>query len=228
MDFFDEIRGIFSERKFPAGDWFCLAIVFGSFAAYTVRSSIRMGRCHLSVPCAVRAGRDDGARVHCSGGSASVVRRSLTPLHRDPAPLRGGQSMTADPFAATHTARVVFSGMSVGFALIFRTFHSRSSDGLRKALPRPQNQAVRGNTREPTDDGEVGAIRGRICPQVASRPRCHDRLGEGLVINRCHLRVLISLPEYRTPQVAFSIDHKSSSTESELQCPLAELHSAGD
>ena len=48
--------------------------------------------------------------------------------------------MTVDPLVATRTARVViFSGMSVRFALVFRESHYRSSGGLRKALPRPQN-----------------------------------------------------------------------------------------
>src|SRR5438445_1049144 len=149
MDLFDKLPGIIGKRKLSARDFLFFGFGFGlgfwCIPANFVHFSIRMGRRHLSVPCAVRAGRDGGACVHCSGGSASVVRRSLILLHRDPAPLRGGRSMTVDPFAVTPTARaVVSSGMSVGLALVFRECHYRTSGGLRKALPRPQNQAVWG------------------------------------------------------------------------------------
>src|SRR5260370_14198470 len=140
MNFFDEFTRTVRERKLPAGNHFLLYDVLRRIHGHVDQISIRAGRCHLSVLYAVRAGRDDGACVHCSGGSASVVRRSLIPLHWDPAPLRGGQSMTVDPFAATRTARaIIFSGMSVRFALVFRESHYRSSGGLRKTLPRPQN-----------------------------------------------------------------------------------------
>jgi hypothetical protein len=74
-----------------------------------------MGRRHLSARLAVRAGRVDAACVHCKGCSAAVVRRSLIPLHRDPAPFRGGQGM------AVHAA--MRPGMSVGFLLIFSLCH---------------------------------------------------------------------------------------------------------
>jgi hypothetical protein len=46
--------------------------------------------------------------------------------------------MTVDPFAATPAARaVVFSGMSVGFAMVFCECHSVSLRRERIAPPRP-------------------------------------------------------------------------------------------
>ena len=119
--------------------------------------------------------------------------------------------MTVDPFAVTPTARaVVSSGMSVGLALIFLTCHGVHSCGKRVVPPRPQKNAIRRHIRKLTDDGEVGGIEGGIRPQVAARPGSLERLFRGFLRQWCPLRVLMSLPEYRTPQLAFGITHKSS------------------
>src|SRR6267143_884442 len=147
MNFFDELAGISGERRFPTGDWFSLVTMFGWFAGHIVQMSIRRGQRHLSVRFAVRAGRVGTACVHCKGCPASVVRRSMIPLHRDPAPLRGGRGMTVHA--------VVRSGLPVGFVLIFLVCHGVCSRGKRIPFPRPQNDAVRRNVGEFADSIEI-------------------------------------------------------------------------
>src|SRR5258708_36104619 len=131
MNFFDELAGISGERRFPTGDWFSLVTMFGWFAGHIVQMSIRRGRRHLSVRFAVRAGRVGTACVHCKGCAASVVRRSMIPLHRDPAPLRGGRGMTVHA--------VLLSGLPDGFALIFLEGHGVCSRCIPMPVPPPQN-----------------------------------------------------------------------------------------
>src|SRR2546427_1151415 len=233
MDLFDKLPGIIGKRNLSARDFLFLGFDFGlgfsCIPANFVHFSIRMGRRHLSVPCAVRAGRDDGACVHCSGDPASVVRRSLIPLHWDPAPLRGGRSMTVDPFAVTRTARaVVSSGMSVGLALIFLTCHGVHSCGKRVVPPRPQKSAIRRHIRKLTDDGEVGGIEGGIRPQVAACPGSLERLFRGFLRHWRALRVLMSLPEYRTPQLAFGIAHKPSTGKASRDIHIFRLLNGAD
>src|SRR5258707_3991941 len=147
MNFFDELAGIGGERRFPTGDWFSLVTMFGWFVGHIVQMSIRRGRRHLSVRLAVRAGRSGRACGPCDGGSASVDRRSLIPLHRDPAALRGGWNMTV--------RAAVRSGLPVGFALIFLVSHGVCSRGKRILFPRPQHGAARRNVGEFADSIEI-------------------------------------------------------------------------
>ena len=74
--------------------------------------------------------------------------------------------MTIGLVAAT-TGAVVSSGVSVGFALIFRECHNISSSGERKAAPRPQNNAIGGNLREIADIFEICDFKDAVGPQIS-------------------------------------------------------------
>src|SRR5882762_9421629 len=168
MNFFDELAGISGERRLPTGDWFSLVTMFGWFAGHIVQMSIRRGRRHLSVRFAVRAGCVGTACVHCKGYPASVVRRSMIPLDRDPAPLRGGRGMTVHA--------VVRSGLPVGFALIFSRCHGISSSGQRIPLPRPQINAVCGQIREVANKFEVLRFKRTVRAKKPTRESSFDGL----------------------------------------------------
>lgn len=73
--------------------------------------------------------------------------------------------MTIGLVAAT-TGAVVSPGMSVGLALISRR-HKISSSGKRKALPCPQNDAIRGDLREIANEFEIRGLKSAVGPQVS-------------------------------------------------------------
>jgi len=112
------------------------------------------GRSRVSVRLGVRACRDVGSRA-CNEESTGVVRGSSIPVERDGVPLRGVHSGAVERWAVTAAiAAVVLFGMPIGFALIFSSGHVVPSSGerMRIVLPRPQNDAIRGNVCVITDE----------------------------------------------------------------------------
>jgi hypothetical protein len=105
-------------------------------------------------------------------------------------------------------------GMPFGFAMICSACHGVPSSGERIVLPRPQEDAVRGQIRELANEFEIGCFKGAIRSQVPARPQGFDRLRSGFVTQWRHLRVLISLLQYRLPEPAFAVTHRTSGRKS--------------
>ena len=114
--------------------------------------------------------------------------------------------MTIGLVAAT-TGAVVSPGMAVGFALSFQNCHNISSSDERIALPRPQNNAIRGQAREFADHREIGGFKRRIRAQVAACSGGLERLFRGFVREGFCFRVLIGPAQNGAPQITFGVTH---------------------
>src|SRR6267142_4754642 len=184
-----------------------------------------MGRRRMSVRIAGRA-RRSGDRGTRNGGSARVVRRRMISMRSDPAPIRGGRSMTV--------GAILRPGMSVGPALAFSVSHGAPLGGnlwiagallpLRRflqvssrcssaaalhvllerlfrpiPLPRPRNDTVRRHVGKIADKFETRCLMGTVGAQIAARFGAFGRFRAICLGVPAEFRILVCLLQHGAP-----------------------------
>src|SRR5258708_17133837 len=83
-------------------------------------------------------------------------------------------------------------------------------NGERIAPARPGKDAVRGQIRKLTNEGQAGGFKRGIGAKKSSSLSALDGVGANLITKKRHLRILIRLGEHRAPNAAFCFCHQSS------------------
>src|SRR6266446_5412917 len=80
----------------------------------------------------------------------------------------------------------------------------------RIAPPRPGKNAIGGQIREFTNEGQVGGFKGAIGAKKSSCLGALEGIGAGFVTDGRHLGIFIRLGDHCAPKSAFRLSHKSS------------------